>query len=802
MEFTATTRLEIQQTYKLLQLVRSGDFEAIQQFLREGIPYLINYGDPQEGETALHLASFEDKEKMVQFLLALDANPNVRDFKGRTPLMRAAEQGHFRTVEILAKNLSDPKIKDAAGGDVLTHCMSQSTKRHLRCLDIVLSFGACADTTAESDMPSLVFGCENSVENETMILMIMEKGGNANVFDKETGRTALSAACASGSELVVRSLCQHGANPNIADKRGKTSYHHAAQNGHIKAITTIAAYGADPTAIDKVGNSPIHFGAQSGVGLVCQFLYQRGCDPTIKNNKGYTASASAKERGIKGAMKLLKKCEKGFKKLQKPGFVNPYPYPLVHLYDWIHERQEAVKETMMKRVILPEDLNSSELKGNFLWVSDVEDVFSVMQTPFPAEFGTKFMNAHDHGRRGVVEIDDMISGKKYLNKQYLMVSYEPKKKKGKGGKKGGKKAGKAGKGKASWPMPICMEEEQERRPDGGPPAQYVEKQVLITDCTRFNRDEKPKHEYEDDSKWYLQQPEKQFIGITEAAKVGDMNTIKDALENGGTFVDTRDKFYKTALMVAAAEGNIDLVDYLLAHGASVTAKDNFKWTPLHHACHSGQVDVVHTLLLAGADGNAQTWNGATPLMRAVQSGKIEVVRFLLECNVNVTKINKKEKSAVDVAEEWAGATIYNLIKAKYDATPKPKPDKNGVSQPAANKPLTIPPMEVLRPAVRAFKSESFYRQIKEDSKVKEKDLTAAAKLRNQSRMDLVLSTIPDNHEPASNNQNSAWSRQPDTKELLKQNMDKRERYGDEIDFETYQKPLKSNIEKVIVKSQT
>ena len=56
--------------------------------------------------------------------------------------------------------------------------------------------------------------------------------------------------------------------------------------------------------------------------------------------------------------------------------------------------------------------------------------------------------------------------------------------------------------------------------------------------------------------------------------------------------------------------------------------------------------LVQILLYAGADGNAVTWNGATPLMRAIESGKSDVVRFLLDCNVNVSAMNKKGKKKI------------------------------------------------------------------------------------------------------------------------------------------------------------
>ena len=60
----------------------------------------------------------------------------------------------------------------------------------------------------------------------------------------------------------------------------------------------------------------------------------------------------------------------------------------------------------------------------------------------------------------------------------------------------------------------------------------------------------------------------------------------------GLPVDVRDKYFKTPLMVAAANGDINTCIFLISCGADVNAFDNFKWTALHHACHAGQLDGI------------------------------------------------------------------------------------------------------------------------------------------------------------------------------------------------------------------
>jgi len=236
----------------------------------------------------------------------------------------------------------------------------------------------------------------------------------------------------------------------------------------------------------------------------------------------------------------------------------------------------------------------------------------------------------------------------------------------------------------------------------------------------------------------------------------------------------------------------DVICCGLVFRASVYAQDNFKWTPLHHAAHCGQVDVVHALLAAGADGNAQTWNGASPLMRAIQSGKTNVVEFLLECGVNVTLKNKKDKTAVDVAQEWAGSKIYNMVKNRFDLVPKPKPDKKGNQRPATNKPLTIPPLKNIDPNLTEddLKTREIIQKLEERNEIEKSsdDVTDDLRKRPQSEK------LPKNPSPN-------WTSYPTTEDLMQAKKDDRSRYGDEVDFDSYKKPLKQNIDIIIDKFQ-
>ena len=71
---------------------------------------IINYREPQDGDTALHLASIQDKDEMIKFLLNLDANPNLQDLKGEQ-LSADTRWWLFEFVEFSLTSISFKKFK-------------------------------------------------------------------------------------------------------------------------------------------------------------------------------------------------------------------------------------------------------------------------------------------------------------------------------------------------------------------------------------------------------------------------------------------------------------------------------------------------------------------------------------------------------------------------------------------------------------------------------------------------------------------------------------------------------------------
>lgn len=119
--------------------------------------------------------------------------------------------------------------------------------------------------------------------------------------------------------------------------------------------------------------------------------------------------------------------------------------------------------------------------------------------------------------------------------------------------------------------------------------------------------------------------------LIEAVILNDANGVAELLAEGAD-PNTRGPEGSTALILAAAEGNLEIVEILLAAGANVNERNDGGFTALMAATGASNVEIMRVLLNSGADVNSYSKEGQTALSIAINGGftdGTEVIRLLI-----------------------------------------------------------------------------------------------------------------------------------------------------------------------------
>ncbi|XP_042891456.1 uncharacterized protein LOC122265984 [Penaeus japonicus] len=122
-----------------------------------------------------------------------------------------------------------------------------------------------------------------------------------------------------------------------------------------------------------------------------------------------------------------------------------------------------------------------------------------------------------------------------------------------------------------------------------------------------------------------------------------------------------------ALLRAARDGALYVVQALLGAGADVDARTDQGNSALHEASRVGHNEVVICLVYSNAYVDAINRNGVTPLQTALSYGQVEVVQTLIRFNADVHLKNKVGESALTIAEHlgYVGLSGSNTEVRRY-----------------------------------------------------------------------------------------------------------------------------------------
>ena len=219
------------------------------------------------GRTALLLAiPLSLSCKLVQKLLEMNADPNISDSKGYTPLMMAVlhkqqlveflitkranvnhtntisytalmfaiyHRPNFEVVKLLLENGANINTYSPIRSSLLIHvCINSKYPQQIEIARLLIEYGADIHGTYSGD-PIFLIAIKN--RNFELMLLFLEKKIVFNINHiMYCGKTALIIASLNGDINICKLLVENGANLHIQDTNGFTAFFCAILSGNLE----------------------------------------------------------------------------------------------------------------------------------------------------------------------------------------------------------------------------------------------------------------------------------------------------------------------------------------------------------------------------------------------------------------------------------------------------------------------------------------------------------------------------------------------------------------------------------------
>lgn len=148
-----------------------------------------------------------------------------------------------------------------------------------------------------------------------------------------------------------------------------------------------------------------------------------------------------------------------------------------------------------------------------------------------------------------------------------------------------------------------------------------------------------------------------------AARNGNKDVVKSLLASRAN-VNRRNQFGDTALSMAALNGKLDTAKLLISSKAEISTSG---WAPLHYAVYGGSNEITALLIANGADLDARAPNGQTALMLAVKANRLDLVQQLVVAKADRDLADAEGRTAWQIAEQLKFKEIADYLQKLLSA---------------------------------------------------------------------------------------------------------------------------------------
>lgn len=157
------------------------------------------------------------------------------DDHGSSPLFYAARDGHVGVAACLLDAGAEVDCRNR-GGYTPLYWASTNNREHI--VRLLLSRGAVASARGRDGSTALMHASLEGHVGVLALLLAHHKGCELDAVDT-AGRTALWRACAGGHTCAVRLLLEAGADPMVADRKGRTPLQVAELRGRASCVSLV-----------------------------------------------------------------------------------------------------------------------------------------------------------------------------------------------------------------------------------------------------------------------------------------------------------------------------------------------------------------------------------------------------------------------------------------------------------------------------------------------------------------------------------------------------------------------------------
>ena len=147
-----------------------------------------------------------------------------------------------------------------------------------------------------------------------------------------------------------------------------------------------------------------------------------------------------------------------------------------------------------------------------------------------------------------------------------------------------------------------------------------------------------------------------------AAQNGNLDIIKFLVEHGADISAQDYGQSRSVIHFAALNGDIECIKYLTEHGADLLDKDANGATAFHYAVMANNLEAVKYFVTKKLDYTAKDNRGWTAMHYAANGGALDVMKYLIAKELNINELNDRKRTPLFFAREHHELRQYMLSK--------------------------------------------------------------------------------------------------------------------------------------------